>query len=115
MYRKNGNLSTILHTKVERWHNILSDQENDLGQRYLQPTKVGDVWAAVIPQTGTLLRGRVADTTLARTTHKIVIRYDSTLKADEWFVYNGQRYNILYIMDPYLNHERLEVFCEVET
>ena len=100
MYRRNGNLSTILHTKVERWHNILSNQENDLGQRYLQPVKVADVWAAVIPQTGTLLRGRVADTTLARTTHKIVIRYE---------------YNILYIMDPYLNHERLEVFCEVET
>jgi len=28
-------------------------------------------------------------------------------------MYDGVRYNILYIMDPYLDHERLEVFCEV--
>ena len=26
---------------------------------------------------------------------------------------DGQRYNILYILDPYLQHERLELFCEV--
>lgn len=115
MFRKEGNLSSILRTKIERWHNAMAAEENDLGQRSLQAEKVSDVWAAVIPQTGTLLRGRVVDTTLARTTHKIILRYDATLQVDEWFVYGGQRYNILYILDPYLNHERLEVFCEVET
>ena len=67
----------------------------------------------VIPQTGSLLSGRTADTTLSRTTHKIVMRYCKDITPDMWFVYDGIRYNILYIMDPYLDHERLEIFCEV--
>jgi hypothetical protein len=30
-----------------------------------------------------------------------------------WLIIDGKRYNILYTMDPYLNHERLEIFTEV--
>lgn len=113
MYRKEGHLSSILSHKIERWHNVKSTSENALGQHPLMPEKVSEIWAAVIPQTGSLLHGRVADTTLARTTHKIIMRYDISLMPDEWFIYEGTKYNILYILDPYLNHERLEVFCEV--
>lgn len=115
MYRKNGNLSSILRNKVELWHYAAAADENVLGQHELTPSKIKDVWAAVIPQTGSLLRGRVADTTLARTTHKIVTRYDTAITTDCWFIISGVKYNILYPMDPYLNHERLEVFCEVVT
>ena len=41
------------------------------------------------------------------------MRYCKDITPDMWFVYDGVRYNILYIMDPYLDHERLEIFCEV--
>lgn len=30
-----------------------------------------------------------------------------------WLVISGVRYEILYILDPHLQHERLEIFCEV--
>lgn len=73
------------------------------------------VYAGVIPQTGSLLKGRTADTTLSRTTHKIITRYRKDIIQDMWFMYEGVRYDILYIMDECLNHERLEIFCEVVT
>lgn len=71
------------------------------------------MWASVIPQTGSLLSGRAAETQLSRTTHKVVIRYRNDIKPDMWLMIGGQRYNILYILDPFLKHVSLEIFCEV--
>ena len=67
----------------------------------------------VVPQTGSLLTGRPAETQLSRTTHKIIIRYRKDVTPDMWMEIQGQRYTILYILDPYLRHETLELFCEV--
>ena len=100
MYRK-GHLSSMLQHIAELWHNVESKEMDELGQYPIVPTLIGNVYCAVVPQTGSLLSGRMADTTLSRTTHKIVI-------------IEGQRYDILYILDPYLNKERLEIFCEVK-
>lgn len=113
MYRKNKNLSSILRQKVELWGNRKSEERNRLGQYEIAPQQIKEVWAAVIPQTGSLLQGRAADTTLSRTTHKIIIRYDEAIREDMWFIIEGKRYDILYILNPYLNNERLEIFAEV--
>lgn len=112
MNRKDGNLATLLTRRVELWRNIKSDEYNALGQYPHINRRISVLWASVTPQTGSLLSGRTNDTTLSRTTHKFVIRYREDIKPSDWFVYKGERYNILYIMDPYVNHERLEVFCE---
>ena len=71
------------------------------------------LWCAVIPQTGSLLKGRAGETELAKTTHKIVIRYRPGVTADMWMEVYGERYDILYVMDPYNDHTTLELFCEV--
>lgn len=113
MYRKNKNLSSILQRKIELWGNRKSSEPNRLGQYEIVPQQIKSIWAAVIPQTGSLLQGRAADTTLARTTHKVIIRYDKNVSEDMWFVIDNNRYDILYILNPYLNNERLEVFTEV--
>lgn len=113
MYRK-GHLSSMLQHIAELWHNVESSEMDELGQYPIVPTLIGNVYCAVVPQTGSLLSGRMADTTLSRTTHKIVIRYRADIKPDMWLVIEGQRYDILYILDPYLNKERLEIFCEVK-
>lgn len=110
---KDGSLTTMLNRKVEIWCNGKATEKNELGQYDTVETKLKEIWAAVIPQTGSLLSGRSADTEFSQTTHKIVTRYRRDLKPDRWFVYDGQRYNILYILDPYNNHERLEIFCKV--
>lgn len=114
MFRKaDKRLSSMLNKRVEIWHNVKSDTKDRLGQYPTEDKLYRIAYAGVIPQTGSLLSGRAADTTLSRTTHKVVMRYCTDLTADMWFMYEGVRYNILYIMDPYLDHERLEVFCEV--
>lgn len=112
-YVKDLRLSSMLKNRLEVWGVVTATEKNRLGQYPKEEKKLFDVWGAILPQTGGLLSGRQADTTLCRTTHKIVIRYNEKIKSSNWFVYNGVRYDILYIMDSYLNHERMECFCEV--
>ena len=90
-----------------------SQTKDELGQYPVEEQTVAMVWCAVIPQTGSLLNGRPAETELARTTHKIVIRWQPNITSDMWVVVYGIRYDILYVLDPYANHVILELFCEV--
>jgi len=91
----------------------VAPEKDELGQYPVEPTIVATVWCAVIPQTGSLLQGRPGETELARTTHKIVIRYRPDVTPDMWMEVQGVRYDILYVMDPYHDHTTLELFCEV--
>lgn len=112
-YIKDMRLSSICKNRLEVWGTVTATEKNRLGQYPKEDKKLFDVYGAVLPQTGSLLNGRQAGTTLCRTTHKIVLRYNDKITSANWFVYNGVRYDILYIMDPYLNSERLECYCEV--
>ncbi len=112
-YVKDMRLTSILKNRVQVWGEVTSETKNRLGQYPKEEKKLFEIYAAIIPQTGSLLSGRQADTTLTRTTHKIIMRYNKKITRANWFIYDGVRYDILYIMDPYLNGERLECFCEV--
>ena len=114
MLRRTNRLATELNQRVEIWHSVRALTKDALGQYPIVDTKYTDTFAAIIPQTGSLLTGRAADTTLSRTTHKIKLRYRNDIKPDMWVVADGVRYDILYILDPNLDHERLELFCEVK-
>lgn len=106
-------LSSMLNRRLAVYGYETAKEKNKLGQYPKQEVKVMEVYGAILPQTGGLLNGRPADTTLTRTTHKIVIRYNKNITSANWFVYDNTRYNILYIMDSYLGHEKLECYCEV--
>ena len=80
-------------------------EKDALGQYPVEPERVATVWCSVTPQTGSLLSGR--------TPHKVTIRYRKGITADMWLEIEGETYDILYILDPYLRHETLEIFCEV--
>lgn len=112
-YVKDMRLSSICKNRLEVWGQATSETKNRLGQYPKEDKKLFEVWGAVLPQTGGLLSGRQAETTLSRTTHKIIVRYTDKITSANWFIYDGVRYDILYIMDPYLNSERLECYCEV--
>lgn len=112
-YVKDLRLSSMLKNRLEVWAIETAKEKNKLGQYPKQEKKQFEVYGAILPQTGGLLNNRPADTVLTRTTHKIVCRYNKHITSANWFVYNGVRYDILYILDPYLNGERLECFCEV--
>ena len=89
------------------------DEKDETGQYPAVEKTVAAVWCQVVPQTGSLLTGRPGETVLARTTHKIVMRYRKDITPDMWVEVEGEKYDILYILDPYLKHVRLELFCEV--
>lgn len=108
-----NSLSSRLNRRASIWKNGTGDKKDELGQYPQGDVKVADVWAGVTPQTGSLLSGRAAETQLSRTTHKVVIRYRADVRPDMWLIIAEDRYDILYILDPYLRHERLELFCEV--
>lgn len=112
-YVRDLRLSSMLKNRLEVWAIETAKEKNKLGQYPKQEKKQFEVYGAILPQTGGLLNNRPADTVLTRTTHKIVCRYNKNITSANWFVYNGTRYNILYILDPYMNNERLECYCEV--
>ena len=101
-----NSMSSILNRKavIKKLGNAA--EKDELGQYPAEEQTVATVWAGV-------LSGRAAETQLSRTTHKVVIRYRKDVTPDMWLIIGGQRYDILYILDPYLQHERLEIFCEV--
>lgn len=113
MVSSERSLTSLLNRKIELWHNIKATVKNELGQYDVLETKLKDVWAGVMPQSGTLQIGRSANTEFTETTYKIITRYMSDIKANMWFVYGGQKFNIIYVLDPNDNHERLEIFCSL--
>lgn len=112
-YVKDLRLSSMLKNRIEIWRVETAKEKNKLGQYPKQETKFMEVYGAILPQNGGLLNGRPADTVLTKTTHKIITRYTDKIKSSDFIMYKGTRYDILYIQDPYLNNERLEIFCEV--
>lgn len=105
--------SRELRNRVEVWHNV--KVENKLKKKSTEPAKKLALWAQIVPKTGSLLTGRQADTMLSQTTHVIKCRYadGKDIEPDDWIVYKGQRYDIDYILNPYMRNETLEIFCQV--
>ena len=108
------NLAARLRTKVEFWADEISEEEDILGQNPPEEKCQFACWAEIRPQTGSLLRGRTAETELSRTTHKITIRYRDDVRPEMRIKCKGEVYKILYILNPYMSNERLEIFCEVD-
>lgn len=113
VYTKDRRLSSMLNKKLEFWKHGKSSTPNRLGQYEKTDVSVFTKWGNITPQTGSLLNGRTADTTLTKTTHKITVRYCKDITSDMWITYNNTRYDILYILDPYEDHERMEIYVEV--
>jgi len=117
-----------LNRKIEIWSKI--PFENELHENDFKNGKIKTIWAKIIPQTGSLIKQKNADTLLSNVTHKVIVRYNSAkdLKADDWLMYFekdadretylnsqttkvGHRLNIKYILDPNYEHTTLEIFC----
>lgn len=121
-----------LNRRIEVWGKIPT--ENELGADDFLPGKIKTIWAKIVPQTGKLQSQSNANTLVANTSHKIIIRYGSgkDIKNDNWLMYFenkvdsdtyaesaiknqnskvGHRFDINYILDPFYNHETLELFC----
>lgn len=110
----NMQTSTRLNRRAEIRVKARSAEKDELGQYPVVEKTIAEVWCGVTPQTGSMLSGRQADTILTRTTHKVTIRWRDDVTPEMWLIIDGTRFDILYISDPYLRHEVLEIFCEVK-
>ena len=87
--------------------------ENDIGETCWQYTEDGKIWGAL-----TVMSGRnetlPGDTVRAEVTHKLTIRPRSCrLTTATYFVYEGQRYDVLYWQPHYKRRDRLEVMLKL--
>lgn len=102
-----------LNRKIEVWKNELRENPETICLEPV-PVRKKTVWASITPKTGSLLSGRPADTLLSKTTHKVTIRKSAypELTPDCWLVYRNHRYDIDYILDPYMSHDYYEIFVQ---
>ncbi|HBM74713.1 MAG TPA: head-tail adaptor protein [Clostridiaceae bacterium] len=100
-----------LKNRIEIWGK--SSTTNELGEADYADAKLKTIWAEIIPQTGKL-QTQQANTILSNVTHKIICRYGAgkDITQDMWIMYNGHRFDIKYILNPYFKNESLEIFCE---
>ena len=100
-----------LKHRIDIYGNI--EFENSIGETSYKFDKIKSIWAAIIPQTGTLQRQQ-ADTILTNVTHKIVVRYNAAndVTKDMRIKYKGHEFEIRYILNPYFNNETLEIFVQ---
>jgi SPP1 family predicted phage head-tail adaptor len=95
--------------RIDIWGKV--EFENALGETDYSYEKLRTIWAAMVPQTGSLQK-QAADTILSNVTHKVIIRYSSDIKQDMYIMFKGQRFDIKFILNPYFKNESLELFVE---
>lgn len=89
------------------------ESRNKLNEKTFTFGKQRSIWAAIIPQTGSLQRQQ-ADTILTNVTHKIIVRYSAgkDITKEMEIRYKNHRFSIKYILNPYFANETLEIFVE---
>ena len=97
--------------RIDIYNNI--EYTNELNETSYKWDKVKTIWAAIIPQTGTLQRQQ-ADTILTNVTHKIVVRYSAgkDITKDMKIRFREYEFEIKYILNPYFANETLEIFVQ---
>lgn len=97
--------------KIDIYGNIKS--KNEIGEITYSFGKIKSIWAAIVPQTGTLQRQQ-ADTILTNVTHKIIVRYSAgkDISKDMQVYFRDHRFEIKYVLNPYFANEDLEIFCQ---
>lgn len=99
-----------LDKRIKVYEMTLTGKVGELGEDIREPDLVGTFWANIESRTGSLLKGRTADTVLTDTTHVITLRYTKSIKPEHYIEYGGMRFDIDYISDPDFSRRWLEVF-----
>lgn len=101
-----------LRSRVEVWGNVKG--VNELMEVEHREGLVKSIHAEIIPQTGSLQRQPGIETQLSRVTHKAIIRYHAgkDITQDQWLMFRGQRFDIRFILNPFMKNEKLEIFLE---
>lgn len=105
------NAGDLSHYITFMYHAKDETQRNELGAWVSMDAIKLQTWAKMETRTGSLLKGRAADTLLSSTTHKFIVRYNPLITPDCWVEFEGKRFDIDYISDPDFSKHWMEVFC----
>ena len=83
---------------------------DEMGNDLVQEQVVGQYWASIESRTGSLLKGRTAETILTNTTHVITMRYHPAIDHACWIEYQGHRFDIDYVSDPDFQKTWMQVY-----
>lgn len=95
---------------------IFSKKENktDFGELTYEYEKTGTVWAEILPKSG---KEKVLDgnSLQVSVTHKVTVRNGAVKEPrnDMYFVFRGQKYEVLYMMPHYSNNALIEFYCKL--
>ena len=88
------------------------ESKNEIGETEHIDCVVKTTWSAIIPKTGSM--GQRAGTQFAEMTHKVLMRYEAgkDISNEMYFMYGTRRFDIMYKLDPYEQHQFFEFFCK---
>ncbi len=99
------NLISKMNNRIEIWRNTRVD--TDLGVT-IKPELLKKVWADVIPQQSGSIANEAGNTISNTTKFRIKIR-KTDIKADDFLLVNGLRYNIEYIIPDFNKNAYLDI------
>lgn len=91
-----------------------AESKTELGELTYDYKKLSSVWAEITPKTGR--ENHIdGDSIQVSVTHKITVRNASIKEPrnDMYFVFRGQRYEVLYFMPHYKKNDLIEFYCKL--
>lgn len=88
--------------------------KTEFGEVTYDYEKVSSVWAEIVPTTGkeNTIKG---DSIQVSVTHKITVRNGAIKEPrnDMYFIFKGQKYEVLYFMPHYRRNDLIEFYCKL--
>lgn len=107
----NGILERLRH-KIDVFSK--AETKTEFGELTYDYKKFSSVWAEITPKTGreNTLDGNSIQVSV---THKIIVRNGSIKEPrnDMYFIFKGQRYEVLYFMPYYKRNDLIEFYCKL--
>ena len=102
-----------LKNKIEVYGMI--SKVNSFGADSRKPEMLKKVWANIIPTSGQN-REEQGNVSEIHVSHRITVRAKAlkNISPDYYFMYKGQKYEILYWYPNYRDNNFMEIFCRLE-
>jgi SPP1 family predicted phage head-tail adaptor len=88
------------------------EDEYGLSKQTLVDAIGNAIWARIEPARGKAITEALKDKTIDVT--KVTIRYRPNISANMLVKYKSHVYNIMSVVDPYEDHVKLELYCQLE-
>ena len=101
-----------LNHRIDVYRRI--ESETEFGELTYGYKKILSVWAEIVPKTGreNNIEGESVQVSV---THKITVRNKAIKEPrnDMYFIFKGQRYEVLYFMPHYKSNDLIEFYCKL--